>query len=231
VTRSATGNSRDRRPSKGPVAPLPAPEIPERDGHSRDPYDRRRVPGWDPNSSWPVRQATPVRTDGTKRRGLIGSTVQRSTSSAPLRRRFSFHGTSLFARWGTGPFPCLSWPILNPRVTHFVQIGTVLICRNDSPLTFCHGAYKRATGSVTRTKAEEYRRLAQECLAMARTVSTEEARADLMTMAQVWHRLANEQDQRSDLAETPAPPPATEQTQPVVQQQQQVQPKDDAKKE
>jgi hypothetical protein len=132
---------------------------------------------------------------------------------------------------GTGPFPCLSWPILNPRVTHFVQIGTVLICRNDSPLTFCHGAYKRATGSVTRTKAEEYRRLAQECLAMARTVSTEEARADLMTMAQVWHRLANEQDQRSDLAETPAPPPATEQTQPVVQQQQQVQPKDDAKKE
>jgi Holliday junction resolvase-like predicted endonuclease len=88
-----------------------------------------------------------------------------------------------------------------------------------------------ATGSVTRTKAEEYRRLAQECLAMARTVSTEEARADLMTMAQVWHRLANEQDQRSDLAETPAPPPATEQIQPVVQQQQQVQPKDDAKKE
>jgi hypothetical protein len=48
---------------------------------------------------------------------------------------------------GTGPFPCLSWPILNPRVTHFVQIGTVLICRNDSlPLTFCHGAYKRGDG-------------------------------------------------------------------------------------
>ena len=27
---------------------LRAPEIPERDGHSRDPYERRQVPRWDP---------------------------------------------------------------------------------------------------------------------------------------------------------------------------------------
>jgi hypothetical protein len=58
--------------SKDPTAPLPAPEIPERDGHSRDPYERRRVPRWDPNSLWPVGQATPrpdcwARALGTRR--------------------------------------------------------------------------------------------------------------------------------------------------------------------
>jgi hypothetical protein len=84
---------------------------------------------------------------------------------------------------------------------------------------------------MTRIKAEEYRRLAQECLAMAHTVSTEEARASLVAMAQVWHRLADEQDQGADLAQMSAPPPAPEQGQPVVQQQQQVQNKDDDKKE
>jgi hypothetical protein len=83
---------------------------------------------------------------------------------------------------------------------------------------------------VTRIKAEEYRRLAQECLAMARTVSTEEARDSLRAMTQVWHRLADEQNQGAELAEMPTPPPATEQTQPV-QQQQQIQSKDDDQKE
>jgi hypothetical protein len=84
---------------------------------------------------------------------------------------------------------------------------------------------------VTRTKAEKYRRLARECLAMTPTVSTEEARASLMAMAQVWLRLADEQTQGTDLAEIPEPPRAAEPTQPVAQQQQQVQPKDDDKKE
>ena len=85
--------------------------------------------------------------------------------------------------------------------------------------------------AVTRTRAEEYRRLAQECLAMARAVSREEARANLMVMAQVWQRLADEQDQGTDLSEVPMPPPPAEPSQPVVQQQQQVQPKDDDTKE
>ena len=84
---------------------------------------------------------------------------------------------------------------------------------------------------MTRSRAEEYRRLAQECLAMARVVSTEQTRANLMVMAQVWQRLADEQDEGTDLAEKPAPPSAIEQTQPVVQQQQQVQPKDEDKKD
>jgi hypothetical protein len=66
---------------------------------------------------------------------------------------------------------------------------------------------------------------------MAREFSTEEARASVMAMAEVWQRLADEQHQASDLAEVPALPPAAEQTRPIVQQQQQVQPKDDDKKE
>jgi hypothetical protein len=82
---------------------------------------------------------------------------------------------------------------------------------------------------VTRTKAEEYRRLAQECLETARSFPDGERRTTLLQMAQVWQRLADQQDQGSDLTEVPAPPPATEQQ--SAQQQQQIQPKDDSKKE
>lgn len=47
-------------------------------------------------------------------------------------------------------------------------------------------------------------------------------------MAEVWERLAAQQEQGSDLSKATAPPsPGSEQ--PVVQQQQQVQPKDDKK--
>jgi len=69
------------------------------------------------------------------------------------------------------------------------------------------------------SRADEYRRLAQECLATAREVANEEKRASLIQMAQVWFRLAEGQD---------APPPiASNESQPVVQQQQQPQPKKD----
>jgi len=64
---------------------------------------------------------------------------------------------------------------------------------------------------------------------MARTASTEQARADALAMAEVWQRLADQQDHGSDLTEAPSPSPATEQ--PAAQQQQQIQPKDDDKKE
>jgi hypothetical protein len=47
---------------------------------------------------------------------------------------------------------------------------------------------------MTRNRAEEYRRLAQECLTAARTVSTEEARTALIERAKLWFRLAEEQD-------------------------------------
>jgi hypothetical protein len=49
----------------------------------------------------------------------------------------------------------------------------------------------------------------------------------LRAMAQAWHRLADEQDQGSELGSMP--PFTAERTQPVVQQQQQVQPKDENK--
>jgi hypothetical protein len=77
---------------------------------------------------------------------------------------------------------------------------------------------------VTHRKAEEYRRLAQECIALALTVSTLDARASLVAMAQVWQRLADEQEQGSEFGPITAPTPADAQA--VAQQQQQVQPDD-----
>jgi hypothetical protein len=72
---------------------------------------------------------------------------------------------------------------------------------------------------VTRARAVEYRRFAQQCLGLARSVSTEEARVLLVDMAVHWLRLAEEQEEESTSVE------------PAAQQQQQVQPKDDDKKE
>jgi len=77
---------------------------------------------------------------------------------------------------------------------------------------------------VTASKAQEYRRLAQECQAMARSVSTPQARAALLEMAQTWLRLAGQQ-------ELAIPPGGIDAAQPAVQQQQQIQPKDDDKAE
>jgi hypothetical protein len=66
------------------------------------------------------------------------------------------------------------------------------------------------------SRAEEYRRLSQQCLELARTISSPDGHATLVQMAQVWQRLADEQE-----ASIP----------PAVQQQQQVQPKDDEEKQ
>jgi hypothetical protein len=60
--------------------------------------------------------------------------------------------------------------------------------------------------------AARYRRLARECIAMANTIATEQTRAALVEMAQVWARLAESHD-----------------AQPAMQQQQQIQPKNDKK--
>jgi hypothetical protein len=54
---------------------------------------------------------------------------------------------------------------------------------------------------------------------MARTISNKDVRATLIQMAQVWQRLAEEQE-TSGLSDRPR-----------AQQQQQIQPKDDDKKE
>jgi len=67
---------------------------------------------------------------------------------------------------------------------------------------------------------------------MAGTLSSADARVSALQMAQVWQRLADEQNQNPDLADRPPPSlPGAGQIQRVVQQQQQVQPKDDDKKE
>jgi hypothetical protein len=44
----------------------------------------------------------------------------------------------------------------------------------------------------------EYRRFAQECLEMSKTVQDERSRAVLIHMAQVWLRLAEEQKPSED---------------------------------
>jgi hypothetical protein len=84
---------------------------------------------------------------------------------------------------------------------------------------------------VTRARAEHYRQLAEDCRVVAPSVSTEELRVALLEMAREWSHLAEQQEQESASIERSIPPvPATE-AQPAVQQQQQVQPKDDNKKE
>jgi hypothetical protein len=80
---------------------------------------------------------------------------------------------------------------------------------------------------VTRTRAEEYRRKAQECLDLARQISLERDRAALLDMAQSYLRLAKEQEAQEEII----PPPTPEQPQGAAQQQQQVQSKDDDKKD
>jgi hypothetical protein len=72
------------------------------------------------------------------------------------------------------------------------------------------------------SRADEYRRRAQQCLEMAGAFRDRESRLTLAHMAQVWLRLA----ERDDLLR----PVAAEQAQPVVQQQQQIQPRNGDKK-
>ena len=77
-------------------------------------------------------------------------------------------------------------------------------------------------------RADEYRRRAQQCLGMVAAFRDGEARASLSYMAQVWLRLAdNYQDANKVIG---APDEAVE-VRPAVQQQQQVQPKNEDKKD
>jgi len=82
---------------------------------------------------------------------------------------------------------------------------------------------------MTRARAEEYRRRAQECLDAARLISIETSRAALLDMAQSWLRLAEEQEAQEEIIRSRV----SEQPQAAAQQQQQqqVQPKGDDKKD
>jgi hypothetical protein len=50
-----------------------------------------------------------------------------------------------------------------------------------------------------RTKSEEFRRLAQECRVTAQALSTEQARAEMLAMAEVCDRVAAQQTHGTDL--------------------------------
>ena len=91
-------------------------------------------------------------------------------------------------------------------------------------------ALRKAIGQTPMYENESvparYRRLARECLEVSHTFPSGERRTVLLQMAQVWQRLAD------DYPESSAPlSHAFEPERPVIQQQQQVQPKDEGKKE
>ena len=71
-----------------------------------------------------------------------------------------------------------------------------------------------------------YRRLARECLEIAHTFPAGERRTVLLQMAQVWQRLVDEYADNTAPLLRPL-----EGERPVMQQQQQVQPKDDDKRD
>ena len=71
------------------------------------------------------------------------------------------------------------------------------------------------------SRTDEYRRRAQQCLEMAGTFRDREARAILSHMAQVWQRLADNCDANEIVGRSKA----AEHPRPIVQQQQQFQPK------
>jgi len=73
------------------------------------------------------------------------------------------------------------------------------------------------------SKADEYRRRAQVCLEMARTFGDHNARVTLAHMAEVWTRLAD----KLDADQTIGTLKGGDEQRPAVQQQQQIQPKDD----
>jgi hypothetical protein len=64
--------------------------------------------------------------------------------------------------------------------------------------------------AVTRTKAEEFRRLAQECRATAQTLSTEQARAE-MAIADVCDRVTAQPTHGNDLSEAARRPARNQQ--------------------
>ena len=83
---------------------------------------------------------------------------------------------------------------------------------------------------MTRARAEEYRRLAEDCLPLAHSASTEDARIAFLESARHWSYLAEQQEKGTDV-EGPIPPALPAESQSAAQQQQQIQPRDEDKKE
>src|SRR5262249_20370253 len=140
-------------------------------------------------------------------------------ASSPLpRRRLSPALASMAARAGVGNRHRGAGSESGPATT---TMGTT-----KRSLTVIATPVSRVMPMASKD-AEEYRHLAQQCRATARMVSTGEGRTNLLAMAEVWERLADQQDQGSDLTEVRGPPPAREQS---AVRQQQIQPKDEEKK-
>ena len=80
---------------------------------------------------------------------------------------------------------------------------------------------------------DEFRKAAADCLQLARATSDPITRASLIRMAQTWFNLANEPRSQNDLdaAVRVFNEGQMQPRQPVTQQQQQIQPKDEDKKE
>ena len=85
-------------------------------------------------------------------------------------------------------------------------------------------------------RSDEFRKAAEDCLARARHTVDPVTRTNLLTLAQKWFKLANgpatdfdailRQFNDQQMGTLPAAPPG-ESARPVMQQQQQVQPKKD----
>jgi hypothetical protein len=69
---------------------------------------------------------------------------------------------------------------------------------------------------VTRARAEEYRRLAEDCLPLARSASTEDARIAFLESARHWSYLAEQQEKGTDVEE-PIPPALPAESQSAAQ--------------
>src|SRR5262249_5855874 len=114
----------------------------------------------------------------------------RATASGAPR---SFHDMARRVAHGRQPAPHRHVSFADPAIT-IVSGRLMLIDRSDRlEHRLPHRVGTRADQertAVTASKAQEYRRLAQECRTMARSVSTEETRAALLEMAQTWLRLA-----------------------------------------
>ena len=82
-------------------------------------------------------------------------------------------------------------------------------------------------------RSDEFRKAAADCLQLARATSDPITRASLLLMAQSWFNLANEPRSQNDLDATVRVfnEGQMQPRQPVTQQQQQIQPKDEDKKE
>src|SRR5262249_49195593 len=100
----------------------------------------------------------------------------------------------------------------NPASVVIPFRGGVLICREPFVVGHVYASHKR--GRVMSSRAERYRRRAQQCIEMAAAFKSPQTRGSLVYMAEGWLRLADNYK---------APP--------EVQQKQQMQPKGEDKKE